>query len=152
SINGHNVIQLDLINTVLAGAGGTGGVDVKVTLLDNLFDPTGNGAQTISVGGVDVVATDHDGDQAHSQGTVHVVDDTPQAVGDGTFTVAALNAGSTPELLYTAGSGHGLLDNDHVGADGGHITAIDFGGNHYDFNGSNAITIDVDGGKLTVGS
>ncbi|HWT99666.1 MAG TPA: DUF5801 repeats-in-toxin domain-containing protein, partial [Terriglobales bacterium] len=122
SANGPAAIELDLVNANLPAAGDTGSVDVAVTLLDNLIDPTGNGAQTVSVGNIGVVVTDIDGDTATSPVTVKVIDDVPTANADENTL-----ASGTPSVIgnvITAAGEDKASGADVKGADGASVSSV----------------------------
>ncbi|HVI92238.1 MAG TPA: cadherin domain-containing protein [Dongiaceae bacterium] len=127
SASGPAAIELDLVNPNLPTAGNTGGVDVKVTLLDNLLDPTGNGAQTVSVGNIGVVATDIDGDTATSPVTVKVIDDVPQARNDedNVFSQSQGHWIADGNVVTGTGTLNPVAGKDTTGADGAKVTNVD---------------------------
>ncbi|RWE46766.1 Ig-like domain-containing protein, partial [Mesorhizobium sp.] len=84
SINGIDAIRIDLVAPSLPIlAGGNGSATVNVTLLDNFPHPDAGGQNVINLTGINVVATDTDGDQASATVQVNVTDDVPVAVNDG---------------------------------------------------------------------
>ncbi|WP_214474126.1 Ig-like domain-containing protein, partial [Mesorhizobium sp. dw_380] len=78
SINGIDAIQIDLVAPSLPILAGTNGsATVNVTLLDNFPHPDAGGENVINLAGINVVATDTDGDQASATVQVNVTDDIP---------------------------------------------------------------------------
>ncbi|WP_421780451.1 DUF5801 repeats-in-toxin domain-containing protein, partial [Kiloniella litopenaei] len=97
-----------------ATAGNTGTATVTVTLSDELKHDLGGGS--IDISGVNVVATDTDGDTASAPVTVAVVDDVPLASDD----TGSVTEGATLSVT----SANGVLSNDDFGADGQASPAI----------------------------
>ena len=102
---------------ILAGASGS--ATVSVILSDNFPHPDANGENTISLTGLNVVATDTDGDPASATVSITVIDDIPDAVADLAKTVAEDAAGTI---------GGNLLTNDTQGADGAAVISVTIGG------------------------
>jgi len=150
TLTGYGSNQADVVFTIAITNQNTG--DYTLTL-DQPVKHTAGGNENDAGFDVNIQVTDSDGTTASGSMHVTINDDTPTAANDGNFSVNALNGNSTPELSYAAGSGHGLLDNDHAGADGGKITSVHFDGDNSDHalvNGTT--TFAVDGGNLTVNS
>ncbi|MBR1200957.1 VCBS domain-containing protein, partial [Bradyrhizobium sp. AUGA SZCCT0158] len=76
-------VTLDLSAPASIAAGASNTVTVTATLSDNLQHILANGAQISSIGSVDVVATDTDGDITTGTVNVTVQDDVPLAANDG---------------------------------------------------------------------
>ncbi|WP_189396795.1 hypothetical protein, partial [Mesorhizobium sp. M2D.F.Ca.ET.206.01.1.1] len=88
SINGIDAIHIDLVASSLPILAGTNGsATVNVTLLDNFPHPDAGGQNVINLTGINVVATDSDGDQASATVQVNVTDDVPTL---GSFTSATI--------------------------------------------------------------
>ncbi|TGU94005.1 type I secretion C-terminal target domain-containing protein [Mesorhizobium sp. M00.F.Ca.ET.151.01.1.1] len=88
SINGIEAIHIDLVASSLPILAGTNGsATVNVTLLDNFPHPDAGGQNVINLTGINVVATDSDGDQASATVQVNVTDDVPTL---GSFTSATI--------------------------------------------------------------
>ena len=137
----HTVLAmtLDLSAPASIAAGATGNVTVTATLSDDLQHVLANGAQISSIGSVEVVATDTDGDMTTGTVSINVKDDVPTARPDtdavGTGTTATGNV-----ITDAAAGDAGDTDTnaaDTTGADGGVISAVQ----------SN----NLDGGPINVG-
>ena len=81
-VNGDNTsgtlaITLALTDPGTITAGNTSDVTVTATLTDAFPHPDAGGAQTVSVGSVNVVATDTDGSETEASVAVSVLDDVP---------------------------------------------------------------------------
>jgi T1SS-143 domain-containing protein len=88
TIGGIAAIQLDLVAPSLPIAfGTTGSATVNVTLLDNFPHPNANGQNVINLTGINVVATDTDGDSISATVAVNVTDDVPDVDFAGETTV-----------------------------------------------------------------
>ncbi|WP_189522267.1 Ig-like domain-containing protein, partial [Mesorhizobium sp. M8A.F.Ca.ET.181.01.1.1] len=110
--NGIDAIHIDLVASSLPILAGTNGsATVNVTLLDNFPHPDAGGQNVINLTGINVVATDSDGDQASATVQVNVTDDVPTAVAD-SATQTTENAPVTVNVFA----------NDVPGADGVNIT------------------------------
>jgi len=101
-------IVLAISGPTTASVGGSVSPTITATLTDNF--PHASGSDLISVTGIQVVATDTDGDAITGLASVAIVDDTPTAVSD-------LN-NVTEGSLLTVAAGAGVLHNDIAGADG----------------------------------
>jgi len=148
TLTGYGSSTSDVVFTIVIADQNTG---AYVLTLDQPVKHAAGGNENDAGFDVNIQVTDSDGTTA--SGSMHVIvnDDTPTATNDGNFVVSSLHQNSTPEISYSAGSGHGLLDNDHAGADGGKITSVHFDGDNSDHalvNGTT--TFNVDGGSLTV--
>ncbi len=77
AIGGIDAILIDLTPSVPVTAGNAGSAAVTATLLDNFPHPNASGENVITLTGIQVVATDIDGDTVTAPVTVTVTDDTP---------------------------------------------------------------------------
>ena len=111
AIGGIDAIEVDLTPPSLPiTAGNSGSATVTVTLLDNFPHPNDAGQNVINLTGINVVATDTDGDTTAGTVDIAIVDDTPTAVVD--------SNNVTEGSLLTVVAGDGVLHNDIAGADG----------------------------------
>ncbi|RUW88067.1 type I secretion C-terminal target domain-containing protein, partial [Mesorhizobium sp. M7A.F.Ca.US.010.02.1.1] len=112
SINGIDAIHIDLVAPslpILAGANGS--ATVNVTLLDNFPHPDAGGQNVINLTGINVVATDTDGDQASATVQVNVTDDVPTL-----GTVQSQQASNDPLQAPAVGTLHFVAGADGAGA------------------------------------
>src|SRR5207342_1042839 len=111
AIGGIDAIEVDLTPPSLPiTAGNSGSATVTVTLLDSFPHPNDAGQNVINLTGINVVATDTDGDTTAGTVDIAIVDDTPTAVVD--------SNNVTEGSLLTVVAGDGVLHNDIAGADG----------------------------------
>jgi uncharacterized UPF0146 family protein len=117
TIDGQLAITLTLTPNLINGT-----ASVKADIADN-FDSifANNGTNTLTLGSVDVIATDIDGDTAEGTVNVEVVDDVPSMSVSGAATVA--------EDATSAVSGS--WDNANAGADEAASTVVVIGSNEY---------------------
>jgi T1SS-143 domain-containing protein len=116
-IGGETAILLDFAGGPIP-ANTTGTISVVATLTDN-FPHTGAGADAIVITGIQVQASDHDGDTVYGAVNVRVIDDTPTAVADTDTVVEGQTA--TGNVITDIENDGGK---DTQGADGATVTAI----------------------------
>jgi large repetitive protein len=133
AIGGMTAITINLTPPALPIlAGASGSATVAVILSDNFPHPNAAGENVITLSGLNVVATDTDGDPASATVTINVTDDVPTAnadtdavtedgptVANGNVLTAA--AVATPDANSTDGVA------DVQGADGATVTGVVFG-------------------------
>ena len=130
-------VTLDLSAPTSIAAGAMDSVTVTMSLSDNLKHVTGNVDQLSSIGSVDVVAQDTDGDPVSGTVNLTVRDDVPTAHADDARSVAEDAVGTiggnvmTPSLADDADQS----GKDVPGADGATLTAV----NLNDGNGFQAV-------------
>ena len=100
-----------------ATTGNAGGNVVSPTITATLTDnfPHAPGSGSISVTGIQAVATDTDGDTATGSASVIIIDDVPTAVAD---------SGNVTEGRSLTVAASGVLSNDVAGADGDSIAGV----------------------------
>ncbi|RUX31430.1 type I secretion C-terminal target domain-containing protein [Mesorhizobium sp. M7A.F.Ca.US.011.01.1.1] len=111
SINGIDAIHIDLVAPslpILAGANGS--ATINVTLLDNFPHPDAGGQNVINLTGINVVATDTDGDQASATVQVNVTDDVPTL-----GSVQSQQASNDPSQTPAVGTLHFVAGADGAG-------------------------------------
>jgi len=94
TVDGIDVIKLELTGTLTAAACGMTTVGVKATLLDNLLHVDGNGQASLTISGIAVTATDTDGDEATGNVSTEVVDDVGEI--KNTTNIVMTNTGMMP--------------------------------------------------------
>ncbi|MER9930078.1 DUF5801 domain-containing protein, partial [Mesorhizobium sp. M0093] len=125
SINGIDAIRIDLVAPSLPILAGTdGSATVNVTLLDNFPHPDAGGQNLINLTGINVVATDTDGDQATATVQVNVTDDVPTAIADTDAVPAGSFATIDGNVIDGSGSDGNAAGADTKGADGATVTLI----------------------------
>ncbi|WP_189524259.1 hypothetical protein, partial [Mesorhizobium sp. M8A.F.Ca.ET.165.01.1.1] len=91
-------------------------------LLDNFPHPDAGGQNVINLTGINVVATDSDGDQASATVQVNVTDDVPTAVAD---TDSVTEGGTASGNVITGvGSDGNAAGADTKGADGAAVSGV----------------------------
>ncbi len=83
SVDGVDAIQLVMNAPTTVEAGDTGDVTVTATLLDNFVHQDNVNVDTLSITGIKVVGSDHDGDSVSGQVSVTVSDDEPVSTSAG---------------------------------------------------------------------
>jgi T1SS-143 domain-containing protein len=126
TINGVDAILVTLTPPALPiAAGASGSATVTVTLTDNFPHPNANAQNSISLTGLNVVATDTDGTTVNAAVDITVIDDVPTAVADTDSVVEGQTAAGNV-ITDTAAGDVGDTDTgaDTTGADGASVTAV----------------------------
>ncbi len=136
--NGVATIKLELSGASSIAAGATGSVTVKATLLQPVMHEDNPNADTVTIDGLRLTATDTDGDTATAKLSVTIEDDKP-----------SLSVANDPTTeLAPGGTESGQL-NLVAGGDGINWSSFKIGGNAVSWNsGTNTGTVTVDSGKF----
>ena len=129
-------IILSISGQTTANAGGNVvSPTITATLTDNF--PHAPGSGSISVTGIQVVATDTDGDTATGSASITIVDDVPTAQAD--------SGNVTEGRLLTVAALGGVLSNDVAGADGDLIAGVRAAGSDTTTPVSGGVGTDITG-------
>ncbi|WP_199825241.1 hypothetical protein, partial [Halomonas sp. G11] len=134
SLNGNDVLRLSLSNTGTINAQTSGSVTVTAELLSAL--PHDTSVDELTINGLNVVASEADGDSATATVNMTVNDAQPENSLSGP--AEATEGGDVIDGTWTQ----------DVGADGAGSTAVEFGGESYALGEA----IDTGSGTLTVNS
>lgn len=150
SIGGVLAITINLVPPVLPIlAGASGSATVNVILSDNFPHPNGSGENTISLTGLNVVATDTDGDPASATVSVTVIDDVPTARAD-QDAVNEDDVSATGNVISGVGTTNSPGSADTQGADGAAVSGVAFGNVAGPVAGSVGAPISGEYGSLTL--
>jgi VCBS repeat-containing protein len=150
SIGGVLAITINLVPPVLPIlAGASGSATVNVILSDNFPHPNGSGENTISLTGLNVVATDTDGDPASATVSVTVIDDVPTARAD-QDSINEDDVSATGNVISGVGTTNSPGSADTQGADGAAVSGVAFGNVAGPVAGSVGAPISGEYGSLTL--